>query len=59
MYNVRKYVNVTRNILSPMKAMSPRAIAAFVAAEDRAAARPPPPPASSGMATKSGTTARS
>lgn len=42
-----------------MKAIRPKAMAAFVAAEDSAAARPPPPPASRGMATKSGTTARS
>lgn len=42
-----------------MKAMRPKAMAAFVAAEDSAAARPPPPPASRGIATKSGTTARS
>lgn len=47
------------NTFLPMKAISPRAIAAFVAAEVSAAARPPPPPASSGMATRSGTTARS
>lgn len=43
----------------PMKAIRPKAMAAFVAAEVRAAARPPPPPASRGIATKSGTTARS
>lgn len=42
-----------------MKAMSPRAMAAFVAAEVSAAASPPPPPASKGIATSSGTTARS